>query len=63
MSAVGISSSSYFFLILLEESLLLSVEMYSNMIAVRFKYIYQTLIGVDVFSIIVCQESLVNVVD
>ena len=33
--AVGISSSSLFFLILLKESILRSVEMYSDMIAVQ----------------------------
>ena len=50
-----------FFLILLEESLLRSVEVYSDMIAVQFDDVDQTLMSVDVFSIIVGQQSIGDV--
>ena len=61
--AVGISSSSYFFLILLDESLLRINEIYSDVIAVQFDDVNRTLISVDVFSFFLGQESLGDVVD
>ena len=52
-----------FFLILLEESLLRSFEMYSNVIAVKFDDVDRKLMSVNVFYIIVGKESLGDVVD
>ena len=52
-----------FFLILPEESLHRSVEMYSNVISVQLDDVDRTLMSVDVFSVIVGQESLRDVVD
>ena len=60
--ALGILSSSYFPL-LLEESLLRIVEVYSDMLAVQLDDVYQTLLSVDIFTIIVHQELLGDVVD
>ena len=52
-----------FFLVLLEKSLLPSVEVYSDMIAVQLNDVYQTLVSVDTLTIIVRQESLGDFVD
>ena len=51
------------FLILLEESLLQSVEVYSDMIALQLDDVYRTLVSVDTLTIIVCQESFRDVLD
>ena len=48
-------------MVILEESLLRSVEVYSNMISVQLDYVYRTLVGVDVFTVILRQESLRDV--
>ena len=52
-----------FFLVLLEESLLQIVEVYSDMIAVQIDDVYRTLVSVDIFTVIVRQKSLGDVVD
>ena len=52
-----------FFLILFEESLLRSADMYSIMIAVQLDDVYQKLVSVYISTIIVVQESLKDVVD
>ena len=51
------------FLVLLEESLLRSVEVYSDMIAVQLDEVFLTLVSVDILTIIVRQESLGDVMD
>ena len=50
-------------LVLLEESLLRSVEVYSKMIPVQLNEVYQTLVSGDVLTAIVRQESFRDVVD
>ena len=50
-------------MVLLMESLLRSVEVYSDMIAVQLNDVYQTLVSVDTLTIIVRQESLGDFVD
>ena len=44
-------------LVLLEESLLGSIKMYRDMIAIQFDDIYRTLMRIYVFFVIVRQES------
>ena len=51
------------FLVLLEESLLQSVEVYIEMIAVQLDDFYQTLVIVDILKVIVHQEYLGDVLD
>ena len=51
------------FLVFLEKSLLRSVKVYSDMIAVQLDDVYQTLVSVDILTIIVRQESLKDVMD
>ena len=51
------------FLVLLIESLLRSVEVYSDMITVQLDDVYQALVCVDILTIIIRQESLGDVVD
>ena len=46
------------FPVLLGESLLQSVEVYRDMIAVQLHDVYRTLDGVDILTVIVRQESL-----
>ena len=49
-------------MVILEESLLRSVEVYSDMIAVQLDDFYQTLVSVDILTIIISQESFKDVV-
>ena len=51
------------FLVLLEESLLQSVEVYSEMISVQIDDVNRALVGSDVLTVIVRQESFGEVVD
>ena len=46
------------FLVILGESLLRSVEVYSDMIAVQLDDVNRSLVGGDVLTVIVRQESL-----
>ena len=47
-----------YFLVLLEESLLRSIEVYIDMIAVQLDDVYRTLVSVDILTVIVRQKSL-----
>ena len=50
-------------LVLLEESLLQSVEVYRDMITVQLDDVYRTLMSGDILTVIVRQESFGDVVD
>ena len=50
------------FLLLLEESLLRSVEVYSNMITVQLDDVYRTLVSADILTIIVSAEIFTIIV-
>ena len=51
------------FMVLLEKSLLRSVEVYRDMISVQLDDVYQTLVSVDILTVILRQESFRDVMD
>ena len=61
--AVGISTKFISFLVLLEDSLLWSIEVYSKIIAVQLDDVNRALISGDILTVIVRQESFGDVLD